>query len=200
MTEPFPLIEVAGPPRERGRDYGRQAAARIHLGVEHYTAQLGRASLDWPAIRALVREYLPQIEQFEPAYVDEMRGIAEGAGLDFEAVVLLNARTEVLKLGQRPDLRARLLSEAPDACTSVVALPEATGTGQLIQAQNWDWKAECADTGVVLHVHRDDGPDLLTFTEAGALARWASTPPASPSARTTSNRAATTARSACRSR
>lgn len=104
MAQPFPLIEVAGPPRERGRDYGRQAAARIRLGVDHYTAQLGRASLDWPAVRALVREYLPQIEQFEPAYVEEMCGIAEGAGLDFEAVVLLNARTEVLKVGSRPDL------------------------------------------------------------------------------------------------
>ena len=38
MAEPFPLVEVSGPPRERGRQYGHQAAARIHLGVEHYTA------------------------------------------------------------------------------------------------------------------------------------------------------------------
>ena len=34
-----------------------------------------------------------------------------------------------------------------------------------------DWRAECAETGVLLRIHRDDGPDILTFTEAGGLAR-----------------------------
>lgn len=171
MVEPFPLIEVSGPPRERGRQYGRQAAARIRLGVAHYTAQLARAALDGAAVGALVREYVPVMERFDPAYVEEMRGIAEGAALEFEAVALLNARTEILKLGERPDLRAALRADAAEACTGVVVLPEATAEGRLVQAQNWDWKAECADTAVVLSVRRDDGPDLLTFTEAGGLAR-----------------------------
>ena len=44
MVEEFPLIEVGGPPRERGRQDGRQAAERIALGVAHYTAQLERAA------------------------------------------------------------------------------------------------------------------------------------------------------------
>src|SRR6266851_1171750 len=129
MSEPFPLIEVSGSPRERGRQYGEQAAGRIALGVEHYATQLARSACDWPTIRGLVHDYVPKIEAFEPAYVEEMRGIAEGAGLDFEAVVLLNARTEILKLGQR------------------------------------------RGHGVEQSEARDDGPDLLTFTEAGGLAR-----------------------------
>ncbi|QYU67905.1 hydantoinase B/oxoprolinase family protein [Leptolyngbya sp. 15MV] len=41
----------------------------------------------------------------------------------------------------------------------------------LIHAQNWDWKAECAETVVVLKIRREDGPDVMTFTEAGGLAR-----------------------------
>jgi len=169
MAEPFPLIEVEGPPRERGRQYGRQAAERIALGVRHYTQQLERARFDAAAIRELVREYVPQMDAFEPAYVEEMRGIAEGARLDFEAVALLNARTEILKLGRHPELRRRITGD--EACTGVVALPEATQGRRLIHAQNWDWKVECAETAVVLRVRRDDGPDLLTFTEAGGLAR-----------------------------
>jgi isopenicillin-N N-acyltransferase-like protein len=172
VSEPFPLIQVSGPARERGRQYGRQAAGRIHLGVQHYTVQLERAAFAWSSIRDLVREYLPRIEQFDPAYVEEMRGIAEGAQIEFEAVSLLNARTEILKLGQRPDLRQALAQvDTPDGCTGIVALPGATKDGRLLHAQNWDWKAECADTAVVLSIQRDDGPDLLTFTEAGALAR-----------------------------
>jgi isopenicillin-N N-acyltransferase-like protein len=43
--------------------------------------------------------------------------------------------------------------------------------GVLLHGQNWDWRAECAETGVVLRIRRDDGPDILTFTEAGGLAR-----------------------------
>jgi isopenicillin-N N-acyltransferase like protein len=182
MTTPFPLIEVSGPPRERGRQYGEQAASRIALGVEHYTAQLARSSCDWPTIRGLVQDYLPHIAAFEPAYVEEMRGIAEGAGLPFETVVLLNARTEILKLGQRSKSERSEVPERAgeagepatsddDACTGVVALPEATQSRRLIHAQNWDWKVECAETGVVLSIRRDDGPNLLTFTEAGGLAR-----------------------------
>jgi isopenicillin-N N-acyltransferase-like protein len=167
MIEPFPLVEVSGTPRERGRQYGRLAAGRIARGVEHYATQLAAMSCDWPTIRGLVHDSLPRIEAFEPAYVEEMRGIAEGAGLDFEAIVLLNARTEILKLGATRDRRI----PAPDNCTGVVALPEATAARRVIHAQNWDWKAECAETAVVLSIRREDGPDLLTFTEAGGLAR-----------------------------
>jgi isopenicillin-N N-acyltransferase-like protein len=50
-------------------------------------------------------------------------------------------------------------------------MPEATAARRLIHAQNWDWKAECAETAVVLRIRRSDGPDILTFTEAGGLAR-----------------------------
>jgi isopenicillin-N N-acyltransferase like protein len=116
-----------------------------------------------------VDEYVPQMQAFEPAYVEEIRGIAEGAGLEFEAVALLNGRTKILRLARQPHLRQRLASE--EGCTGVVALPKATQSRRLIHAQNWGWKLECAETAVVLCVRRDDGPDLLTFTEAGGLAR-----------------------------
>ncbi|MCK1389236.1 C45 family peptidase [Bradyrhizobium sp. 1] len=171
MVEPFPLIEISGPPRERGRQYGQRAAGRIKKGTTHYFAQLKELSLDAKGVSELVRDYLPVIEAFDPNYIEEMRGIAEGADVPFEDVVLLNARTEILKLAD-PKIRARLKApDEPDGCTGVVVLPTATGNGRLIHAQNWDWKRECAETAVVLKVRRDDGPDLMTFTEAGALGR-----------------------------
>ena len=172
MPDPAPLITVQGAPHARGVAYGHQAAVRIRKGIAHYTAQLDGMGLSPQALTALVRDYTPVIDRFDPTYTEEMRGIAQGADVPFEHIALLNARTEILKLAQRPDLRALLArSEPTDGCTGLVALPPATAGSTLIHAQNWDWKAECAETAVVLKIHRDDGPDILTFTEAGGLAR-----------------------------
>lgn len=173
MSLAFPLIDISGPPRERGRQYGRLAAERISKGVSHYAAQIVKLGLDQPKLAAIIRDYLPIMENFDAAHVEEMRGIAEGAGIPFEDVVLLNARSEILKLAASPAMRERLQAagEVDDGCTGVIAMPPATADGKLLHAQNWDWKHECAETAVVLRVRREDGPDILTFTEAGGLAR-----------------------------
>jgi isopenicillin-N N-acyltransferase like protein len=171
MVEPCPLIDISGPPHERGVQHGRQASARIRKGIAHYTAQIARSGLGEADIAGPVRDYMPVIEAFDPLYVEEMQGIAAGAEVPFEHIALLNARTEILKLAERPDLRARLAENAPDGCTGLVVMPGATAANRLIHAQNWDWKAECAETAVVLRIRREDGPDILTFTEAGGLAR-----------------------------
>lgn len=166
---PSPLIEVSGTPRERGRQHGEQARDRILRGIEHYSEQLEAKSLGPKDIARLADRFEPTVNAYDPAYTDEMRGIAEGAGVDYASIMLLNARSEILKLAERdgagPD------RDPSDGCTGVIVMPGATADGQLIHAQNWDWKAECAETTVVLKVRRDDGPDYLTYTEAGALAR-----------------------------
>lgn len=168
---PFPLIEVAGAPLQRGRSYGEQAKARIARSIEHYSAQAERMRMPRADLEKVIQGYMPAVRKFDENYFAEMQGIAEGAGVRLEDIFMLNARTEVMKLAVRPELRARLLGETNDGCTSVKVTRDATHDGELIHAQNWDWKEECAETGLVLRILRDDGPDLLTFTEAGMLAR-----------------------------
>lgn len=169
--EPFPLIELSGPPEARGRAYGRAAKARVHRSLSHYGSQLSGQGMDASRVRAMARAFVPRIEAFEPAFVQEMRGIAEGADCAFEDVVMLNCRTEVLQLAKRAEAAAKANAAEPDGCTGAILLPEATADGVLIHGQNWDWKKECAETGVVLRIRREDGPDVLTFVEAGGLAR-----------------------------
>lgn len=166
-----PLVEVSGPPRERGRQYGEQAAALIKNGIDHYSTQLESGKLNWSEVEALVARFEPTITSYDATYIEEMHGIAEGAGVSYEAIVMLNARTEILKLAERH--RSNLpVPLDPDGCTGVIALPDASAGGRLIHAQNWDWKAACAYSSVVLKIKsNDDAPDLITFTEAGALAR-----------------------------
>src|SRR5271170_3060662 len=160
---PFPLIDLAGPPRERGRTYGIAAAARIHRSAEIYLTAFEKQKLGAARVRELVDIIIPIIDRFEPAYLEEMRGIAEGARCPLQHIVVVNARTELLAEARR--------TADQDGCTGAVVLPEATADGTLLHGQNWDWRAECAETGVVLRIRSEDGPDILTFTEAGGLAR-----------------------------
>ncbi|WP_395709183.1 C45 family autoproteolytic acyltransferase/hydolase [Reyranella sp.] len=163
---PFPLIELTGSPRERGRTHGQVAADRLRRGIKMYSESLLKSGVDWRELERRAEAMVPAIEKFDPAYVEEMRGIAEGSGEPFAGVVLMNARTEMVVAARKQQER-----QLPDGCTAALALPSASADGVLLHGQNWDWRAECAETGVVLCIRRDDGPDILTFTEAGGLAR-----------------------------
>jgi isopenicillin-N N-acyltransferase-like protein len=169
MTDyaPFPLIDLSGSPRERGRTHGQAAADRLRRGVKMYSESLLKNGVDWKELEHRAERLVPQVETFDPAYLEEMRGIAEGAGEPFAAVMLMNARTEMVAASRKQHVEKHF----PDGCTAALVLPEASADGNLLHGQNWDWRAECAETGVVLRIRRDDGPDILTFTEAGGLAR-----------------------------
>ncbi len=162
--EQFPFVSVSGSPLERGRQYGQQAAGRIRRSADLYGKTLIDLGYDAAQRSALIARFARTIEDFDPRYIEEMRGIASGSGVPFEDIVMINARTEVVAL-------ARTEKEAGDGCTAALIMPERSTSGALIHGQNWDWRAECADTSIVLRVRRDDGPDFLTFVEAGGLAR-----------------------------
>lgn len=172
MAEPCRLIDLAGSPHERGVQYGQQASREIARCVGHYSAQAKAGGLDQPGLARIVREYLPVLEDFDARQVEEMRGIATGARISFEEIVLVNARTELLQFARHPALLESLKDRAPDGCTGAVIRPQATRDKLLIHAHNWDWKRDSAEACVVLRVRNPDGPDILTFTEAGALARF----------------------------
>ncbi len=163
---PFPLVEVSGSPRERGRQHGKAVPDRIKRGIRMYSESLLKSGVDGKELERRAEAMVPAIDTFDPAYVEEMRGIAEGANEAFAGILLMNARTEMVV-----SARKQLEKDVPDGCTAALALPEASADGVLLHGQNWDWRAECAETSIVLRIRRDDGPDILTFTEAGGLAR-----------------------------
>jgi isopenicillin-N N-acyltransferase-like protein len=165
MAEAFPLVEVSGAPVERGRQHGRQARERVAKSVALYADWLKAQAFAWDHVRRVVDELSPSMAAFSPAHVEEMRGIAEGAGQEYAAIALINARTEIMQIAKR---RA---DRGGEGCTTAIVLPERSASGRLLHVQNWDWRAACAETGIVLRVRREDGPDVLTFTEAGGLAR-----------------------------
>lgn len=168
MTDPFPLVDIGGGPRDRGRQYGRQAGQRIQVSLSLYEGAFARHGLDWQQVREVAGLYLPKLARFDSELTEEIRGIAEGAERPVEDVVALNARTEML---YDQSIACRKIPELNDGCTGAVVLPAASADGHLLHGQNWDWYDACKDSAVVVRIDLEPDLKLLTFVEAGIVAR-----------------------------
>lgn len=170
MSE-FPHVRVQGGPRERGRQYGEQARDRIGLSISAYGEVFREyAGWDWPRVREEALRYEAAIAAFNSAYVEEMRGIAEGAGVDFADILSINVRTEVMFAAKA---RAAADASRPGVgeCSAFAVLPGASADGHTLIGQNWDWLLHCFDTVVVVEARQEEGPDFVTVVEAGLLAK-----------------------------
>src|SRR5580658_2449676 len=172
-TGAIPRVRVAGTPYERGRQYGAQARTRIHLSVQAYQRVFAHyAGWDWPAVRRAAAGFETPVATFRPAYLDEMRGLADGAGLDLADVLAINVRTEVMyaaKARQAP--LATRVPQPPAECSAFAVVPATGGPAATLLGQNWDWLLHSAQTLIVLEARPDDGPDFVTVVEAGLLAK-----------------------------
>ena len=90
-------VRIEGTSYQRGRQYGTKAGARVRLSVQAYQQAFAHfAGWDWPTVRREAARFEAPIGEFRPAYLEEMRGIADGAGLDLTDVLAINVRTEVM--------------------------------------------------------------------------------------------------------
>lgn len=176
LTAPFPLVDIAGAPYERGVAYGRQTGDRVLAGIDIYKEAFAKAGIDWSQALSYADKFAGQIEAFDTKMMREIEGIAAGAEQPVTAIVALNARTEIIfwrdnELNRRAGGAPGLETDYSDECTAAAALPCATANGHMIHGQNWDWNPRCAESAVVVRIDNPDGPNILTFVEAGQLAR-----------------------------
>jgi isopenicillin-N N-acyltransferase-like protein len=85
-------VRVEGTSYRRGRQYGSQAAARVRLSVQAYRQAFAHfAGWDWATVRREAARFEAPIGAFRPAYLEETRGIADGATIA-SVLMDLNAR------------------------------------------------------------------------------------------------------------
>ena len=170
VSATYPQVRVEGGPRERGRQYGEQARERVLLSLEAYREVFAAyAGWDWDKVTTEARRYTPAISAYGERYLEEIRGLAEGAGLREDDVLALNVRTEVMFAAKARE--ALETSRWPGECSAFAALPEATAGGSTLAGQNWDWLLHSFETVIVLEAVQDEGPDFVTVVEAWLLAK-----------------------------
>lgn len=163
MTALPPRIRISGAPLERGTQLGRQAGDQIRHSIDVYQRTFAHfTGLAWPEVRERARAYESAIADYDPELLEEMTGTAHGAGLDFEDILAINTRTEVM-YGHS----AAALAE----CTALAARGAATAGGRVLAAQNWDWLPDAHRSSILLEVAVPGRPAFLTFVEAGLAAK-----------------------------
>lgn len=125
-----------------------QVAARLRMG----TASVEKSMELWMA---------PMVESVErrfPHLLEEVRGLAEGAGLSFVQAFFLQVRFEMLHAATwRPE------------CTTVGVGPERARGGAPLVAQNIDLALKDRRFMTLLHLKPANGPRILMCTHGGVI-------------------------------
>lgn len=160
---PF-YLQLEGTPYELGRQHGTQLASQIHAAVDLWAAHIER--LHGTSADAVVHfihdqtRYLRSVERYTPALLDEARGIAQGADIDFDWVFAFQCMDEI---------SMRLGTSLCDRCTALGMM--GTANRPSLIAQNMDLEGFRNGFQTVLHIHHPDPlPDMLLFTCAGMIA------------------------------
>jgi isopenicillin-N N-acyltransferase-like protein len=184
----FPVINVrhAGTPWEQGRVYGNQARERIVHSLHTYARLFADCGVDWREATRRALAYRDAIATVDCALLEEIEGVASGAGLASGDVLALNCRTEILPssflsavsedapgaiarhaAGGIPDWSAEDWGE----CTAIAVSSSVSLDGHTWLAQNWDWIGRQRAALVILLGRDRAGLHFATLTEAGMLAK-----------------------------
>ncbi|MEI8132280.1 MAG: C45 family peptidase [Leptolinea sp.] len=159
---PPPLIRVSGSHREMGRQIGSQTEAQVKHSLENARALMASAyeslQLTWKGAEIQARKYLPFAQERYPNVVEELQGIAEGADVSFDDLVVLNAMEAVT-------MDALHLTK----CTSVGINEQRTANGHILLGHNEDWVPEDEPDVFIIHATPDAEPPFLAMTYGGLL-------------------------------
>ncbi|MGP4006028.1 C45 family autoproteolytic acyltransferase/hydolase [Streptomyces sp. 4N124] len=176
MKRSLPVVDISGTPSQRGRQYGEAVAPQLGAALDYYAEAFGVSSgLTWPQVTARAARWLEPVRDYAPHLLEEMQGIADGAGVDLLDVLALNARGEVIyddSFARMREGRTTVAEEEPaEGCTSFAAYGPASGDGHVWAGQNWDWRAGVGDTVVMLRIVQPPKPTVIMQVEAGQIGR-----------------------------
>lgn len=159
---PFaPAFVATGAPRERGVAYGKQFkdGIRQFLDQELYKALGGK-----PSSKEEMLKYAAACgkatREFCPLVADEIEGIAEGAGMSYDEIILIHAHEELYHRSKLPEAKH-------GHCTAVAVSPIDSGDGHTYVGQTWDWMTRLAGVSSVTEWRRDDAPSVLAYGYPG---------------------------------
>ncbi|MEW6200990.1 MAG: C45 family peptidase [bacterium] len=131
MVEGVRVVYLSGTPHEIGVQHGALLKKEINFLIKYFFEERGNifgATPDALATAAKILErHIPE------EYVEEMRGIAEGAGVGYEKILYSNIFLDVVSadwVGVKPN------------CSNFAVLGGVTRNGDVIHGRNLDWSSD----------------------------------------------------------
>lgn len=153
------VLELTGTPYEIGLNHGREAKSEVNFSLDSYERLFYQnANITWAQAKEFARQHLNAIERANVSLVEEMEGVAKGASVDFEDILALNARSEIV-----------LTQNNMDGCTSFAVMPPVGEKAFL--AQTWDWKSAQSRSLVMAKIRQQNKPAINMVTEGGIIGK-----------------------------
>lgn len=157
----FEPLRISGDPRARGLAHGQALAGRIRAHRDAWFATLGDVPESWIAHMLRETDFQPAIRVYAPGLLEEVEGIAEGAGLPAEHVYAMQLLDEEWAYRVR-----RTAAPSPDKCSSfAIAAADLSWIGQ-----NMDLGGYTEGAQALLRIAPGENePEALVFTLAGMI-------------------------------
>lgn len=155
-------ITVEGTARERGRQIGEQLRMQILTNYKNQVAFYKNSeNYDYTNWEEMAARYVPMMEKWTPEVLEEMYGMAEGAGIEFKKILALTTAYE----------KSFARDQISDKCTSFFASGKATKDGKTVIGQTNDEKYTewLYQLDAVIH-HKENGKEVMTYTHPGVPA------------------------------
>ena len=144
------VLHLHGTPYEMGFQHGQLLKDKIHANISNYIENESNA-----IERALsFQPYIPRLLKHIPQkYIEEMHGIADGAGIPFKKIVLLNLFPEMFH------------------CSGVIVSQNATKDGSLYHVRILDYNVgkHLQKSAILMIVEPDKAIPFLNVSYAGFI-------------------------------
>jgi len=171
MAIPFVHIQARGTYRELGRAVGEGARDAIHASLTFFhenLAAMTRGRLDFVAAEQLALTYAEEARRWTPRYLEELEGVAEGAGVPLSELLVPNCGEEFTANEGGEGGQRALAPGGPrsgDLCTAVAV----TAGGRHVVGHNMDWYVVDAPNNVLFDLTVPDGTRIMGIAGAPYL-------------------------------
>ena len=148
----FPEIIISGTPEERGSAHGEALSSKIEAAIDYYATIFKKSSEE---IFDRAKHFRHVIHEYNPAYCEEIEGIAAGANIKEPLwIYALNSRSEILAL-----------DASSNECTSLCFRPTA------LLGQTWDWGRPLERLVTLMQINVSEDHTIQMLTEPGIIGK-----------------------------
>ena len=160
------VLVLEGTRRERGRIHGKALKSLINKGIETWKSHLQNVTGTNPDkyIDQFMKEtkLVAAAEKWAPHLLEEVRGIGEEAGVDFNTIFVWQCADEEWWYRPYPHVK-----QEPSGCSSLGC--SKAGNNPAVAAQNMDTPNYYDGYQVLLHIKHNESFESLVFTIAGVI-------------------------------